>query len=469
MKLIFALVLLISVFFAACETEQLDQILAANENQSRDSSDELIVNDSNNTNFEVETENKEQDSFECLLDIDCDDNQRCLDSDCVTRQVCEDYELIELVAEVCEKGFTEKSLSDGTVCCELIEYFECEVDADCGPTNKYFCENYECKKENCDNWNGFILQENHVCVGDLEIIQGYECCLGDVEHKDSECYDDIGCDDNDLSTIDTCFEQNAVKYCLNKKTTACSDNDNYCPEGCTFDIDNDCEDVQVELPNLIAKKISFVDKCEEVAWYVLGVEFELEGDWPDNNIYYSVYLGDELLKSTSLITDWDNNIIKLAEPRKKEIAGKTVRVELDSGTPEYSVEETDETDNTISYTFPDYKPDFTVTNLGIYNYGNKAELTFSFKNDATLHCIPYDVEVYVNGELVKQKEIIAGEEYSTVDWKMYTPEVQAIFAVKLVVDPADLIEESSESNNIYDWDCELLGPEQYWAASCVEK
>ena len=54
-----------------------------------------------------------------------------------------------------------------------------------------------------------------------------------------KCDDVSDCDDEDVSTKDTCVGYE-YKYCENKKITTCISDDNYCPSGCHFDKDTDC-------------------------------------------------------------------------------------------------------------------------------------------------------------------------------------------------------------------------------------
>jgi len=67
--------------------------------------------------------------------------------------------------------------------------------------------------------------------GLCEILVNYTCVEG-------ECCRDLDCDDGDISTGDRC---SLDKTCLNDIITECIKEDGYCPEGCTFQEDSDCD------------------------------------------------------------------------------------------------------------------------------------------------------------------------------------------------------------------------------------
>lgn len=54
-----------------------------------------------------------------------------------------------------------------------------------------------------------------------------------------ECAEDIQCTDGDSSTKDIC--SGTPKKCFNTKITSCLTGDNYCPPGCDYNSDKDCE------------------------------------------------------------------------------------------------------------------------------------------------------------------------------------------------------------------------------------
>ena len=54
-----------------------------------------------------------------------------------------------------------------------------------------------------------------------------------------KCNSNINCNDNDLSTKDIC--SGTPRDCSYIKITECINGDNYCPSGCTYENDNNCE------------------------------------------------------------------------------------------------------------------------------------------------------------------------------------------------------------------------------------
>jgi hypothetical protein len=55
---------------------------------------------------------------------------------------------------------------------------------------------------------------------------------------EDKCIKNSDCDDNDISTADLCSGK--PKRCSNKKINRCLSGDDYCPLGCKFEQDNDC-------------------------------------------------------------------------------------------------------------------------------------------------------------------------------------------------------------------------------------
>lgn len=56
------------------------------------------------------------------------------------------------------------------------------------------------------------------------------------ERETISCNTKNDCDDNNLCTIDSCYEQK----CSNTQIILCYNNDNCCPNQCTSSNDNDC-------------------------------------------------------------------------------------------------------------------------------------------------------------------------------------------------------------------------------------
>lgn len=91
-----------------------------------------------------------------------------------------------------------------------------------------------------------VVGESYVtCCTDCGCLPKFKCesnrCV--AEPKD-HCKDDWDCDDGDVSTRDSC--EGSPKDCVHSVITGCEDADLYCPPGCDYDTDNDCEPPSAE-------------------------------------------------------------------------------------------------------------------------------------------------------------------------------------------------------------------------------
>jgi len=64
-----------------------------------------------------------------------------------------------------------------------------------------------------------------------------------------ECTIDVDCNDNNLSTKDIC--SGTPRKCSHTKITECINGDNYCPSGCSYENDNDCEKPKEVSPEIV--------------------------------------------------------------------------------------------------------------------------------------------------------------------------------------------------------------------------
>ncbi len=72
--------------------------------------------------------------------------------------------------------------------------------------------------------------------------KGYqECKNGICVWKQTECWSDEDCEDNNPSTTEYCTGS-FPKTCYYVRTKLCINDDTYCPSNCTFDNDNDCDE-----------------------------------------------------------------------------------------------------------------------------------------------------------------------------------------------------------------------------------
>jgi hypothetical protein len=92
----------------------------------------------------------------------------------------------------------------------------------------------------CGDGNCVVGESYVTCCTDCGCLPKFKCesnrCV--AEPKD-QCKDNWDCDDGDASTRDTC--EGSPKKCSNSAITGCEDGDMYCPPGCDYDTDNDCE------------------------------------------------------------------------------------------------------------------------------------------------------------------------------------------------------------------------------------
>ncbi|MFH1063861.1 MAG: hypothetical protein V1729_02155 [Candidatus Woesearchaeota archaeon] len=83
------------------------------------------------------------------------------------------------------------------------------------------------------------------CCDDCGCLPGHECykssCISTAE---SECKKDADCEDGELSTNDRCT--GVPRTCEHALITICTDGDGYCPGGCIFASDDDCDEPAVE-------------------------------------------------------------------------------------------------------------------------------------------------------------------------------------------------------------------------------
>ena len=109
--------------------------------------------------------------------------------------------------------------------------------------------------------------------------------------EEYECYTDSDCDDNDDSTEDECT--GTPKTCSNLEITSCVNNDDYCPNNCVYDDDNDCED-----PNSCSvdsdcddDDASTYDRCSGSECTYTEIDHCYSGDdyCPNLCMYYSDY------------------------------------------------------------------------------------------------------------------------------------------------------------------------------------
>ena len=100
-----------------------------------------------------------------------------------------------------------------------------------------------------------------------ECIPGDGCCPSgcsfavDYDCPKGECETNEDCDDYDPMTKDTC--EDTPKKCVNEPITECTSGDDYCPSGCNFGNDSDCEVGECETnEDCYDGKTSTKDTCQ---------------------------------------------------------------------------------------------------------------------------------------------------------------------------------------------------------------
>lgn len=117
----------------------------------------------------------------------------------------------------------------------------CTDSNSCGTTKDKPTESKSCCEVSwqCGSWSECINgKKTRTCtdVNSCSDPDWYkdekDCIMAD------ECEVDSDCDDNDISTTDSC--SGTPKKCSNTKITECKTGDNYCPTNCNYEQDKDC-------------------------------------------------------------------------------------------------------------------------------------------------------------------------------------------------------------------------------------
>ena len=110
---------------------------------------------------------------------------------------------------------------------------QCSVNADCE-------DGLPCTRDVCEGIPKVCVKEKiKECVG------GDGCCpqgcsyAVDYDCPEDECLSDLDCDDYNASTRDVCSGR--PRACSHEAITRCENGDGYCPEGCNYENDTDCE------------------------------------------------------------------------------------------------------------------------------------------------------------------------------------------------------------------------------------
>jgi len=175
-----------------------------------------------------------------------------------------EYETTSCPSDYCYLG----SCSDCDAQDQCWSEYYCEISSgDCvaKKVNDVDCNNdYECAGGYCVS--GICTYQNHICgngivegseecdINDLNDqtceSQGFDygtlscspsCILIKTACGEADCNYDLDCDDDLFSTNDICnYPGTSSASCLHILITNCEDDDNYCPNSCNANNDNDC-------------------------------------------------------------------------------------------------------------------------------------------------------------------------------------------------------------------------------------
>ncbi|MBT3406259.1 hypothetical protein HN419_03760 [Candidatus Woesearchaeota archaeon] len=207
----------------------------------------------------------------------CADHECCDDSDCTDGNICEDNKCQMVVCGDCQYLSSETNECVDHECCETKECKDNEI-----------CTDHACETVTCGSCQ---YVEDHVCAA-------YACC------KDSECDDDKSttidtcdkpttadakcmhesvktctedsdCEDGKTYTEDVCLFGNPSR-CVNFEISDCKDDDDFCPDGCSYSEDDDCSSASEDCDDLDC----FLDALEDCDY--AEVDYTAKDD--DNDI-----------------------------------------------------------------------------------------------------------------------------------------------------------------------------------------
>ena len=226
-------------------------------------------------------------SYECCEDADCPPSKMCTANKCeiitcgecqyISNHTCVDHECCDDGdCSADEKCTNHQCISVACGQCQYISNLECMdyaccLDEDCDDNNATtidICNNPQTLNASCsyvmpdECTTSFACDDNNVSTLDIcsgtpktcsntpitECTDGDNYCPLNCTYEDDEdcdeCAIDYDCDDNDDSTEDTC--SGTPKECSNTLITECTTGDNYCPSGCAYQDDEDCDECAID-------------------------------------------------------------------------------------------------------------------------------------------------------------------------------------------------------------------------------
>ena len=197
----------------------------------------------------------------------CNDGQQCINNTCMDTGSGDGQESSE---DICDHECCNSSgCEDHEECieneCIEIECGYCEVPDDHGCTSLACCKDSE-----CDDYDDI--------TDDICLSPGTE--LSECKHElTDECQDDEDCDDDDPSTEDSCRDSDP-KVCFNEYIKECISNDDYCPIGCDYQEDHDCEKTECGFDDIDC----LVDALEECS----KNEGMFDADWEEDGLEWDM-------------------------------------------------------------------------------------------------------------------------------------------------------------------------------------
>jgi hypothetical protein len=131
-----------------------------------------------------------------------------------------------------------------------IEVDSCDSDSDCNDDNPSTLDSCSGEPKSC----------KYEAITDCVTGDNFcpESCIYDKDKDCPECFSDPDCNDNTLSTKDTCSDSR----CTNMIIKECITGDNYCPDKCNYKQDDDCIECGSDL-DCDDNDSCTVDKCTE--------------------------------------------------------------------------------------------------------------------------------------------------------------------------------------------------------------
>jgi predicted small secreted protein len=218
---------------------------------------------------------KDETSLTCCMDVGCPGAQNCMNNSCVDPK-CSSCEYLDSQAHKCVK-------------------YDCCSSSDCNADEE--CSDHKCTGLLCKSCT---YVDGHKCVafkccGDSGCNDNNEMTIdvcklpstksADCSHEAIQtCKTDSDCNDKKALTKDICVK-GSISKCVHTNITECEDNDGFCPEGCEYDDDNDCETGIEDCGTSITCFEDALDACEPAS---LSFDMDVDDDERKQDISISL-------------------------------------------------------------------------------------------------------------------------------------------------------------------------------------